>query len=456
MADENKQLLDFIDSKKSTIDYNNIIFDILEGDFLKHLTESLSKELSANNLADAITRAAPINVLRKIVGKLSRLYNTGDPIRVTDNPSDQALIDEYVKNEDLNTHWGNANSNFNSYKNTVLELYHDPNKSRLRTRSVPSVQFLPYSNDLIDPLNPTTLIKFMGKDDAGNRMFWVYSDDEFYSLSDKGGRQAIGETEGLNPYGILPFTYINQSSYTLVPTIDTDTVQMALLIGKLLVDINFGSKYQSHPIVYGIDMDTEGLERSPNILWNLKSDDDKKPEINVLKTDADIESQLNSLMQQTALWLQTKDIRPGTVGSTSAEKASSGISLMIQEMDTAENVSKQQKYFEEAENDYWKRLARIHNYLADAGKLSTRSKFVNPADLTVTIEYAAAGTVEDPTVKEARILAQLTAGTLSKKEAMRRLNPKMEEKQIEELLSEAKADGAIDFGIQKETNTFSE
>lgn len=440
-----KKVIEALEAAKDTLEYNQIIFEMTEGNYLKHLTNSLSMELDPKNLRDAITRSAPINLLRKIFAKLSPLYN-GDVTRTTENQADQDLIDFYVKDSDLNTHWGNSNFNFNAYKNTLLEIF--ITGGRVKARSLPSMQFIPYSDNMEDPLEVTAVLKVMSP-----KEYWVYSDDLFIKTDEKGNILNHNTEDGLeNPYGILPATYINRSSYTLIPTIDTDTVQMALLIGKLLTDVNFSSKYLANPILYGIDVDSENMERSPNIFWNLKSDvEGKTPQLGVVKAEANIQAQIDAAMEELALWLQSKDIKQGTVGKVNGDRASSGISLMIQEMDTTENVNNQKKYFMEAENDFWKRLAQIHNYAVEGGLIKETRKFTDPAALVVEVEYPAQTIIEDPTVKEERILKQFRDRVISKREAISRLNPKMEADKVDELLEEIKAEGAIslpnNFGI---------
>jgi len=447
-----KEILEAIKANESTSAYNQKVFEILEGGLLNHIVESLAQELSEKNLKDAITRAAPINVLRKIIDKLTKLYSQ-DPTRTTDNPADQELVDFYTKQMRLNHHMNNGNSNFNSYKNTSLEIYLDGNK--LQTRALPSSQFMPYSNNLINPLIPTHMVKFMGKTSDNKNLFWVYSDEEFHVIDDHGGSYKMDEDD-VNPYGIIPFTYVNRSEYSLIPHIDSDTYQMAVLIGKLLVDINFSSKYLANPILFGVDLNMDQLERSPNIFWNLKSEDDKKPEIGVVKAEADIAAQMENVIQQVSLWLQTRNIRPGTVGSVSGDKAASGISLVIQQMDTTEDVNRQKGYFERAEQDFWVRLATIHNYLAAAGKLNNRAMFTNPELLEVSIEYQSAEVIEDRTTVIERTVVQLQAGILSKRSAIEQLYPKLSEQEIDMKLDELKNEQPafnimVDDGINKET-----
>jgi len=436
-----KEIVKYISAQKEVLTYNNQIFEITEGNLLKYLKAALGAELRPENLADAMTRAAPVNVLRKIFSKLTKLY-AENPIRITENQANQELIDYYINASDINTHFNNANFNFNAYKNTAIEIYHNEKKRKLEIRSLPSMQFLPHSNDTINPLEATEIIKIMGKVDDKN-IFWVYSDAAFVVI-DEEGNVLNSDTE--NPYEVLPFTYINRSAYTLIPTVDTDTVQMAVLIGKLLVDINFSSKYLANPIVYGVDVDIENLERSPNVFWNVKSNGEKTPEINVVKAEADIEAQMQSLLDQVSLWLQTRDIRVGTVGNFSGDRAASGLSLMIQEMDTTENVKNQKKYFEKAENDFWKRLGLIHNYLADHNLIDVKQKFVEPENMVVVVNYPEQTIVEDISTTETRIVSQYSAGVLSLSEAITRLNPKWTQEQIDQLVDDINKTKVITIG----------
>jgi hypothetical protein len=86
----------YIRGNSEKIEYNNAIFEIMEGNLLKYVEEMLYSQLSPENAAVAIKRAAPINVWNKIVKKLSKLY-AAPPTRLTENPADQGLIQYYEK-----------------------------------------------------------------------------------------------------------------------------------------------------------------------------------------------------------------------------------------------------------------------------------------------------------------------------------------------------------------------
>ena len=67
--------LKHIDQHMAQIAFNEIIFEILEGNLLEQVEKSLREQLSGDSVTTALERVAPINVYRKIVSKLSKLYD---------------------------------------------------------------------------------------------------------------------------------------------------------------------------------------------------------------------------------------------------------------------------------------------------------------------------------------------------------------------------------------------
>jgi hypothetical protein len=438
-----ESIVAYAQTQADKIEYNNTIFEIMEGDLLKYVGETLRRQLSPENATIAMERAAPINIWNKIVKKLSKLYANA-PKRTTENPADQELI-EYYEKKGLNRHFGNLNENFNAYKWSSIEIFEDEEIKSLRFRAVPSNQFLAYSNDPIDPLRITAIIKFMGEytDASGvkRQRFWIYTNDEFIPVLDNGEvvQEDLFGNDGLNPFGIIPFQYASMSEYVLVPMPDLDTKQMTCLIPVLITDQNFGSLFLSLPIIYAVDAGLENLPVSPNMFVNLKSDseDGKQAQIGVVKAEPNLEAQMNHVKNQLAMWLESKDIKPGTVGGNlTPENFASGISKIISEMDTIENRKMQEEIFQDVETKFWKRLAVMHNELAKVGRLETRKVFSDPATLEITVDYGEETIVESRADLVVRLKNERDAGFISTKKAIQILNPKMEEGQIEELIVE--------------------
>ena len=380
------------------------------------------------------------------MSKLSKLYS-GAPIRTTKKPADQELIDYYTKDAQINTFFNDANESFNAYKSCALELYHDEASRKLLTRNLPAHQFVAYSSSEINPMKMTEFVKIMPHGDSFK--LWVFSNNEFFSMDMEGVIQRHDMLDGadVNEYGVIPFSYMTRSRYLITPLADTDTVRMSTLIPVLLTDLNFASMMLSNPIIYTIDADGSNMSINPNMYLDLKSDTDGvTPQVGVIKPEPNIDAQINLVKNQLSMWLQSINIKPGSVGSLTAENAVSGISLMIQEMETTEDRITQQHYFKRMEQDFWRRLAIMHNELASRGQIENRSMFSDPATLQVDIDYQDDIIVESVKDKVARIKDQLDAGLISKQSAMKVIDPGMDDEQIMAELELIKKEGEFTFG----------
>jgi len=63
-----------IEDHKGVLTHNNMLFNIMEGDLLTFVLADLKQQLSARSFEIVKQRVAPINVLIKIVDKLSQIY----------------------------------------------------------------------------------------------------------------------------------------------------------------------------------------------------------------------------------------------------------------------------------------------------------------------------------------------------------------------------------------------
>ena len=437
-----KQVLalgEFVEQNRKFIEHNQILFDITEGDLLTYLTKTLEAQFTGDSAKIALERAIPINILKRIVSKLSKLYMTS-PTRKTENPTNQELIDYYVKEQDVDTYFNDANENFNTYKNCVLELFED--KNLLNTRAIPSNGFLPFTFNEVDKTSAEGIIKFLLMP-GGKKKMWIHTDEEFLAVDDTGKivREDMSENDGNNPFKVLPFAYMSRSRYLLIPKADSDLLRMTLVIPVLLTDLTFSSMFMSNPIVYTIDANVDNMKMGPNICWNMKSDEpDKKPEVGVVKPDPNLEAQLNMIKDILALWLQTKNIKATNIGSMSVENIASGIALLIQEMDTTEDRQAQTVYFKALEKDYWRKLAIMHNELVIAGRIKEKRLFSNPEELIVDVTYGSMKIIETKAEVVERVTKELAQGLTTKARAIKELNPVMSTEDIVTLMKEIDAE----------------
>lgn len=87
---DRKKVAAFIRNEKDRLAYNEKIQDILDGAIQALLDQRMKEDLGIKSYMSASTRKAPINVFRKIVDKLTKIYD--QPIlRTVENGNDQDL-----------------------------------------------------------------------------------------------------------------------------------------------------------------------------------------------------------------------------------------------------------------------------------------------------------------------------------------------------------------------------
>lgn len=450
-------MLNQIKSSNEELIHNQQLFDIFEGNLLEYILSDLRDQLSLQSYNQIKSRVAPINVLKKIIDKLSKIY-AKDPKRIIENPRDEELYNFYFKTMRPTVEFNSSNEFFNLFKSTWVEPYIDNGKPKMR--ALPADKFRVFSFDQVNPLKPTHLVKFMGEgfkimpngEIKKVKKFHWYSDEEFIITDDEGNvlredMALVGNPEGINSYGTLPGVYINRSRYQLIPCIDTDILRMTKLLPILLSDLNYAVMFQSFSIIYGIDVNDENLTMSPNAFWRFKSDHtgmaDTSPQIGVIKPQVDITQVTDFIKFQLSFWLNTKNIRPGSIGDMTIENSASGISKMIDEMDTSEDRQKQVPIFEDAEEEFWRKLAHnFHPAWVQSGEIDINMYFSPNAEVSVEFPEQAPLVTRKDLIEEQK--AELDAGFTSKRRAIKRLNPDMSEQEIDELLAEIDEEHTIE------------
>lgn len=445
--------------------HNDKLFRIFEGELLEQLLLDLKNQLHERAYKDIEHRVAPINVLNRMLSKLSKIYVNAPRRQVIGGTDkDQELLDWYIEQFDFNTVMAQANLFFNMFKCTALDPFLDQGKPTLRV--LPSDRFLVFSADKINPLRPTHFIKCMGKCKIGEEtkeVFYVYSDSEFCIIDQAGdlipelmSDPEIRALEGVNTYGKIPNIYINRSKHRLVPTADTDTLRMTKLLPILFSDLNYACMYSTFSIFYGIDIEAKNLTMSPNSFWDLKSDptSGKTPQIGVIKPEVDSEKVLNLVKTQMSIWFQSRNIKPGSMGSMDAQDLASGISKVIDESDTSDDRKEQVPYFMHGEAQFWDLLMHhLHPIWVTDPLFEQKALFSPSAKVRVQFpdqkpDFNGSQTVDIE-------IKKLQAGLTTKKRALKTLNPEMSEDEVEALLEEidptSGEGGAPTEDVRKET-----
>ena len=458
---EQKLIIKTFEDNRDLLQHNSDLFDIYEGDLKRFILSDLHAQLNPKSFELVKARVAPINVLIQIIDKLSKIY-TKPPIRTVENGTtqDEELLKFYEDEMQLDAQLNIGNELFNLHKNVHWEPFLDPVTADPRFRSIPSDRSLVMGLDPTDPMRRTHWIKIMGTIDArqgstrsdGERiLLFVYTDTEFLAIDSSGDvrdeiLQKADNPEGINPFRTIPSSYLNRSYHNIIPKIDSDVFQMTKLIPILLSDLNFAVMMQSFSIIFGIDVDEKNLVMAPNSFWTFKSDPASKqtPQIGQIKPQVDILPVFQFIGGQLAFWLKSKNIRPGSVGSLTPETMASGISKIIDEMDTFEDRQKQVSYFKAGEADFWKRITKsIHPVWAETKRINTNLRW--SPNVVIKTEFQE----QRPNIKRSEILKdvilEVEKGLTTKKIAIRKLNPEMSDQAIDELQNEIKSERTIEI-----------
>ncbi len=460
LINQTEQIINHIKNQSSRIGYNTRIFNILEGNLMPEILSSLRVQLSEGAYKIAKERVSPINILKRIVSKLSRIYS--DPAQRTATTTDgdksiktdQELIDWYVSEIGLDTYMSDSNKFFNALKYVAIQIYYIDDKKEYkvpRVRIIPPHKFTVMTNDDIDPTNPTIFIVYKDsiikendkKEQRLVQTFDVYTDNEFLPIDEDGDVIPNRAVEGnINPYETIPFVYVNRSRQELIPQIDSDTMQMSILLPILLSDLNFAVQFMSHSILYGIDIEPGKLDLNPHAFWSVKGVEREgaTPSIGVLKPDVDVDKVLNLIKNQLGLWLETRNIKPGKAGTFTAESVATGIALMIEEADTTEDRKEQVNYFRDAEEMLFDKITIMHEYYID--ELEDKRQFSENFDMS--IQYSEQKVVEDKGTKIDRIDKEIKARLNSRRRGIKELNPYLDDEEIDKIIEEIEEENAFE------------
>lgn len=449
LKEESKKIADCYSHLKDTLSVNSHLVDVYEGNLLPHVEAELRIQLSARAFQSCERRIPPINIEKKYIDKLSTIYSEPPRRIVSGSEADKEMWDWYLENFKIDVEMQVSNEYFNMHRGTALEPYLD-NNFLPRLRALPRDRFFVYSKDMANPLNPTHFVKVMGKYDVKKysaldkgyvgkelQILYVYTDEEFLIIDEEGDPvdelMAASGADGINPFGKIPFVYLNRSKTKINPPADCDLYQMTKLIPVMLTDVNYALMFQSFAIWYTIDVDDSQLQMNPNTVVSLKSDpkSDKKPEIGSIKPDLDSDKYYAAIQEQLALWLQTRGVRAGSVGQLQAENATSGLSKMVDEMDTTQERRKTTPFFSQAEQDLFNLVSKnMHPIWARNPSYLQKALFTKEA--TCSVEFKEQIVLKSRTELLDETTKELKEGLVSRETAMRRINPDLSEEEIED------------------------
>jgi len=449
-----KEKLEMINSQSYRVQRDADLkrFQIFNGNLYPAMKEAILEEFKKVETVEALCRRmVPINIIRKIVTKLAGLYVEA-PIREAsdDNESDQVMIDLIEDSASLNSRMKEANRYFKLWKRNLIEPFVD-DFGMIRVRNLPKHCYEVFSHSSLSPEIPDTIVKILKCDPAEptkcEYSFWT--DQEFKIVNGNAEvlmdrMMAMNNPDGINPYGVLPFVYINEASYSVNPLPNDDLLRLATLIPILLSDLAFASKYQTWGIIFTIGYDGD-LPVNPNSVISLPfGPDGEKPEIGTVKPEFSMDSALSYIQALIDFLLTTNNLSTNAIhGQLNAQSPASGIAKALDEAESTEDKKDQQDYFLNAEYELWDKLA--NNLLPtwkEQGALNPKffKGFSDGFEITVILKEPRIFTSEKELIEIAKMKIDNELSTLRRE--LEVLYPSMTPEQIEKLekeIDEAKA-----------------
>lgn len=442
LKDKRKEIIEYVKSNAAFLATNNEALNIYEGNLLPYVDKILQTSLSPRYYNSIKDRVLPINILQRYVDKVSNTYSKC-PSRTSQVPKNQEFVDFYSEALDIDQSGAMADAYSQLFKGYAWEPY--INKSgKPAIRELPFNQFLVMSDSAVNPEEETIFIKLMGRrsQSEDSLLLHVYTDTEFdaFYMSGDEASEYLVDNEGVNSIGVIPFVYGKRQKNRLLPVLDSDMLKVCKAIPVMLTDAAGAQFYQAFSILYGIDVNFDNANIGPNVIWSLKSDkdSDKTPQVGTIKPEADTDKIIQFVITIFTLWLETKGVRIGSIGSMDAGNAASGISKLIDELDVWEIQKKSQEWFEKDEKELWnEKLPKIHNYWIKTGMVqpSKVPGLMPDEELDIDVHFEEPKPMQSRMEQINEIKAEVDLGTMTMDQAIRLLHPNFDDAMITETLN---------------------
>lgn len=424
---------------------NKNLYELYEGAIRKHVVERIVKEFKdPRNQLELSHRILEVDLVKRIVNKLSKAYAKPPKRKVIGTPKDQELYDWYVETMDINNAMKRADKSFNNYKEFLIYPYVSRHTMLPCLKVIDPFKYIAVSENIDDDSVATTFAVYAGPLENGkeklycadNKSFWIQDTEGEILTTDLA---QLGNSDGINIYESLPYIYGKNSTASVMPYPDESLEGIATLIPLLCADINFSVKYMAFSIVYGINMKADTFNRSPAAFVELvKADvtDDTKPELGQLKPEIDISEVFDSIMNQLDLWLNMRGITSSIVKS---RDIASGVSKMIDEADVTDQISNNQVEYIKAEKQIFEFIKKAHEiWKYENSAVFPQGSFTT--DSTVSIEFEKVEPIRSRADIVNEVVIEKKEGLTSTKRAIARINPNLPDEEIEAIIEEIEED----------------
>lgn len=446
------------------------------------LIEQIRREFDEDALREM--RLVPLNLLKKVVNKLAGVYKKPPQRKATDE-KDQALVDYYVKELDLNIVMAKLNRYLVLSSNAAL--YIRPHKGELKANVVPNYQYslVPEKHDQckagavifsaftqsgrVTPnsgTQPATgvqsysqdssfrqgkdLVDSNERDNRDSAPFLVFWTEEQHFTTN--GEGLVLEAEGIPPE-MQAVNPIEELSVVLVAR-DRDNEVWAkqgedLIDGTIAIqmgwtDVMTIAKHQGFSLLTVTSPEKPqklniGINRA---IWNKQTADGKAASVGYVTAQSNLEAYKGLLSELLGLLLSTNGMNPGSVSGGNPQTFTSGFHALIAAADSLEAVEADKPVMLKAEREAWELIALWHNWMFEQNMLEPEmrvlGKFSEKFDISIQFADIKPLESEDDVIK--RIQSLRTMGLLTRLDAMKKLNPELSDDQAKAKLAEIDAE----------------
>jgi hypothetical protein len=449
----------------------------------KYVFESLKEQLSSKSIREMQYSISNINILKKVIDKLSRVYTYGVS-RSLDDSNYQQSLDTLVDKLDMNNRMKLANRQYRRDLNAAL--YARPTKTQDSKEDIPVYHtelsvLPPYLYDVIESQEDrhTPLVYILSsfdqranthytsldaayrgryrslnvpsdgidqviadrKEDVGKgkHKTYIWWTAHYHFTTDKSG-EIVSGPDITNPIGELPFVELSARNVNnFWSEGGDDLVQGTVLINSMLSHINNIGVVQGYGQFYAMgEKLTRQFEFGPNkaLLFEY-SKEDVKPDIGFVSASPNLRALLDVVETYTALLLSTRNL------STSAVKMSldgglsapSGVAMMLDKAESTEDVEDQRSIFVSADPKIISKINRMNNYFYSNNLLNEAYEdCLYPPELEANILFGKSSSLMTETEKVDMLSKRKDLGLNTKVELIRLDNPDLTYEEAEQKL----------------------
>ena len=199
---------------------------------------------------------------------------------------------------------------------------------------------------------------------------------------------------------------------------------------------SYAAKFQSFSMLMAYNVKKENWTLAPNAIHFVDDDPATQGQarVEVIKPEVEITEVVNLITSMLSMWLNSKGIKPGSIGQVTADNMS-GVSKIIDNMDTAEHRQKQATVYQEAESRFWDLvLNKMHPYWVSQGLVPNRHLLTQGARVATTFPEQTPFVSRKELVET--LILEMNNGFESQEGAIKRLNPDMSDDEVMAFMEE--------------------